>query len=491
MSYAVLTSDKAGSSSGGLSVHIERKKLNQETGQMEDFTPASVIHPERTALNKEYILPPGTSRTQAIEQRIKDANVSGKIRADQVRSLQFVISSDHEKMAELERTGKLDEWVSDSLAWFRKEFGEKNVVSAVLHMDEKSPHVHVTVVPIVSGQAKPRVTRADVGEDGQPRQKRRYKRKDGNRLCAKEVNTRANMIRWQTEYAAAVAKYGLRRGIPAHGKTREESTAWNRALGLLGQDEESRKRREKINDIQREHRRDLENLTDRHASEIQDLKEEAAQQRKADQKAHAAEVDALNSKIRAKDIIISGEPARTNVAVNKAVANVKKDLASARNALDSANDQIKQLTLRNENQAKRVKALSESEDAAVKRATAAEKEVKELTGAVGVLQGYVSALMAVLYKVSEVIQDAVAALISRPSNQGKYRFSFTPEQREAVSAGIAETGLEPHAAAEELWNIARPQMTCRDAWIADAKKDLDALADGEVYQRDIVKGVTM
>jgi hypothetical protein len=45
--------------------------------------------------------------------------------------------------------GRIDEWCKDNLDYFRKGFGEKNIVSAVLHLDEKTPHIHIALVPVV------------------------------------------------------------------------------------------------------------------------------------------------------------------------------------------------------------------------------------------------------------------------------------------------------------------------------------------------------
>ena len=40
----------------------------------------------------------------------------------------------------MEADGRLDGWCSDNLKWLRETYGERNLVSAVLHMDEKTPH---------------------------------------------------------------------------------------------------------------------------------------------------------------------------------------------------------------------------------------------------------------------------------------------------------------------------------------------------------------
>lgn len=52
---------------------------------MMPFVPKSVIHPELSYLNKEYLLPPGMGRSEAIEKRIREAGITRKIRDDQAK----------------------------------------------------------------------------------------------------------------------------------------------------------------------------------------------------------------------------------------------------------------------------------------------------------------------------------------------------------------------------------------------------------------------
>ncbi len=82
-------------------------------------------------------------------------------------------------------------------------------MSAVLHMDETTPHIHATVVPIVTGERR-KAKREQTKNNG----KRTYrKKKDGPRLCADDVMSRSKLKEYQTSYAEAMAKYGLKRGI--------------------------------------------------------------------------------------------------------------------------------------------------------------------------------------------------------------------------------------------------------------------------------------
>ncbi len=92
-----------------------------------------------------------------------------------------------------------------------KTFGKENVVSAVLHLDEKTPHIHATVVPIVRGERRKAKLERERNTAGG---KRTYRtKKDRPRLCADDMMARDKLKAYQTTYAEAMAKYGLRRGI--------------------------------------------------------------------------------------------------------------------------------------------------------------------------------------------------------------------------------------------------------------------------------------
>ena len=204
---------KVKGSSGALDNHISRTRWDEAQQTRVTDLPESVSHPERTALNKEYILREGESREDAVRSRIKAAGVARAIRSDQVTSLDIIATADHEAMQRIEQSGQLDAWAADCIEATRSIFGRENVVAAMLHMDEHTPHLHITVVPIVQGSAKPRPATRKESEDRDGRPKRRYRRQEtAARLCAKDVMTPANMRMWQDTIAAHVAKYGLDRG---------------------------------------------------------------------------------------------------------------------------------------------------------------------------------------------------------------------------------------------------------------------------------------
>lgn len=198
MGYAVLHLEKASGTDSGMSAHIERS-----------VTPKNA-DPSRTHLNRELIrFPDGVqSRTEAIQHRLDTANLKRKIGKNQVRAIRALLTGSPEDMKRIQAEGKLNEWCNDNLKWLRTTFGKENVVSAVLHMDETTPHIHATLIPIVTGER--RKAKAE-HSDG----KRKYKKKDStaNRLCADDVMTRINLKAYQDTYAQSMQGYGLKRGI--------------------------------------------------------------------------------------------------------------------------------------------------------------------------------------------------------------------------------------------------------------------------------------
>ena len=198
MGYAVLHLEKAKGTDSRMSAHIER-----------------TVHPKnadrtRTHLNRELVqFPEGVrNRTQAIAHRVETAGIRRKVGTNQVRAIRVLLTGSNKDMKQMEADGQLDEWCNDSLQWLRETYGEQNLVSAVLHMDEKTPHIHATVIPIVTGE------RRKAGQEEQ-NGKKKYRKKNPQdvRLCADDVMARHRLKHYQDTYAQAMNKYGLQRGV--------------------------------------------------------------------------------------------------------------------------------------------------------------------------------------------------------------------------------------------------------------------------------------
>ena len=223
MSYTVLHLEKAKGNDSGMSAHIER-----------------TIHPKnadasRSYLNKEMIAYPDgiKNRTSAIQHRLDNAKLKRKIGTNQVRAIRIMLSGTHETMKTIEKNRQLDHWCDDNLKWLKETFGEENSVSAVLHMDEKTPHIHATVIPIVSGE------RRKAKKENTDSYKK--KNQNSNRLCADDVMARNKLKHYQNTYATVMAKYGLRRGIEGSEAKHISTAEYYRNLHLQNQQLEQEK----------------------------------------------------------------------------------------------------------------------------------------------------------------------------------------------------------------------------------------------------------
>lgn len=235
MSYTVLHLEKAKGNDSGMSAHIERTIQPKNADA------------SRSHLNKEMIAYPDgiKNRTSAIQHRLDNAQLKRKIGTNQVRAIRIMLSGTHETMKAIEKNRQLDHWCDDNLKWLKETFGEENLVSAVLHMDEKTPHIHATVIPIVSGE------RRKAKKENTDSYKK--KNQNSNRLCADDVMARNKLKHYQNTYATAMEKYGLRRGIEGSEAKHISTAEYYRNLHLQNQllEEEKNLNKKKLEEIKK------------------------------------------------------------------------------------------------------------------------------------------------------------------------------------------------------------------------------------------------
>ena len=256
MGYISIQINKAkGSADTGASDHIERKTMPKNAA------------PTRTHLNRELVeFPDGVAdRTEAISHRIHTAGIRRKITPDQVRAIRIVLSGSHEDMVRVQDEGRLGEWCDDNLQWLHRTFGRENIVSAVLHMDEHTPHIHATVVPIVTGELEANV---------QQLQTERQQTKQELDEVKKEIKSEKLEAAKTEAKAALVAKVG---SLLGSGRLKELE-ADNRTLQgeVAARDESIELLQKQMERQQEEHSRQLVELQAKYRREMAD--KEAAHQ---------------------------------------------------------------------------------------------------------------------------------------------------------------------------------------------------------------------
>ena len=178
--------------------------------------------PTRAKLNFEVVKggivqPIDTSKTIAemmaenlAARGIKDPNARPNAVMKRRTVAQFIFGGNRERMHELAfgnqtvdltkgadnssivRCKDIEEWAKDVYSFMAKRFGEDNIISFYVHLDEKNPHYHCTLVPV--DPIKNRISWKSVFGDG------------------REAES-ANMTKLHSELQEAVSeKWGLERG---------------------------------------------------------------------------------------------------------------------------------------------------------------------------------------------------------------------------------------------------------------------------------------
>ena len=133
--------------------------------------------------NNYNIIKRQRSYTQFINDKIEALDLPTKVRKDAVLMCSFVVGSDGAFFKNLSPQ-KQEKFFAECTRFFAERYGEGNIISAVVHTDETTPHLHLNLIPIADG-----------------------------RLCAKQLFDRKELQNLQTDFHSAVGKkWNLQRG---------------------------------------------------------------------------------------------------------------------------------------------------------------------------------------------------------------------------------------------------------------------------------------
>ena len=151
-----------------------------------------------------------------------DGQLIRKISDDAVLYQQVLLTGSHEGMEMLQENEEFrNQWIKDSTEFLQRRYGKENVVNVTVHIDETTMHIHSTVVPLTDTPA-----RANSQKNLEQR-KKKYKTKEGLRLSARDVFSKAECENIQTDYHREVmAKWGFDRGVKL-AELRRAVRKWN------------------------------------------------------------------------------------------------------------------------------------------------------------------------------------------------------------------------------------------------------------------------
>lgn len=146
MSYAIVRNEKLTRAEvNGKGTHNDRKAKNHTNKD---------INPTKTHLNY-YIKKNELTYTQEFDKYLKENNLKGHLRSNSIIMCQMIFTSDQtffDKIGEKETKRYFDECYKFICNY--KNLGEKNIISAVVHLDEGVPHMHLMFVPVVHTKDK-------------------------------------------------------------------------------------------------------------------------------------------------------------------------------------------------------------------------------------------------------------------------------------------------------------------------------------------------
>lgn len=141
--------------------------------------------PMKSRFNEQLIeMEPGSDYIKEYNKRILDSEYyqTHKVRKDAVRGIEVMMTFSSKDIPE---DFDFEKWKKENVEWLQSYFGKENVVSAVLHMDETTPHIHAVVIPMVNERLS----------------------------AAHYLNGRQKMTEMQNSYGDRMEALGLSRGI--------------------------------------------------------------------------------------------------------------------------------------------------------------------------------------------------------------------------------------------------------------------------------------
>lgn len=181
--------------------------IEKENERDENYEAANPqIDSERTRNNYRFTPYFGKTYTEFINDRIKALGLSP--RKDAVVMNSFVLGSDKTFFDDLAKVEQYN-FFSDCYKFFAERYGEENIIAAVVHLDETTPHMHLNLMPVTA---------------------------DG-RLCSKQLFDKPQLQQLQTDFYESVGKrWGLQRGKEGSQK-KHLSTAEFKAKKIIEQAE--------------------------------------------------------------------------------------------------------------------------------------------------------------------------------------------------------------------------------------------------------------
>lgn len=186
-SYAVVHMQKFKSHDlKGIQFHNQRERESKSNPD---------INKEKSHLNYDLHNQESINYNKKVDEIIKKNVITNrKIRKDAVRMCNFIVTSDKDFFENLSQKEQ-DQFFKKSYEFFKDRYGEDKIVSAMIHLDEATPHMHLSLVPVIE-----------------------------NKLSAKRLFNRKELLAIQEEYPKFIKQEGFNLQRGKEGSDRKHLT---------------------------------------------------------------------------------------------------------------------------------------------------------------------------------------------------------------------------------------------------------------------------
>jgi len=185
MSFAVVHMQKSnGGSVKGMQIHNQRERPSQTNTD---------INISKTPDNYDLVNSSPINYNKKIKIVIEGLDLKKAVRKDAVLMCNFLVTSDKEFFDRLPEN-RHKEFFEKSVEFFADRYGKENIIAAPVHVDEKTPHMHLSLVPVTKDR----------------------------KLSAKRLFDRNELRSIQDDYPKHMLKNGfnLKRGLDSKGKNK-------------------------------------------------------------------------------------------------------------------------------------------------------------------------------------------------------------------------------------------------------------------------------
>lgn len=152
MSYAIIRNEKYTKDEMiKLSPHNERVKKNYSNKNIDKTKSHLNYHLKKPKENNYY---------KEFQRLYKENNLKGQLHKNSIYACEMIITSDEEFFDKLKQNStkndKVKQFFQDSYNFVcnYKNLGEENIISAVVHLDEQTPHMHLVYMPVTDSTNK-------------------------------------------------------------------------------------------------------------------------------------------------------------------------------------------------------------------------------------------------------------------------------------------------------------------------------------------------